>query len=66
MSSELVKPVSFVAQYKAGVFDSMLWVTCQRCNFDVFNWRSERPLSLVVIDDAVKRHERDWHSDKSE
>lgn len=48
-------------RYKCAIHNSHLWVTCLSCNFDVFEWSSDHPFGVTLLDDAIKRHEGTWH-----
>lgn len=53
-------------RYKAGIALSKLWVTCLNCEFEIFTWGSERALPLSALDDAIRRHESEWHASSVE
>lgn len=49
--------------YACAIHDSMLWVTCIKCvpDMDIFQWRSERAFGIILLDEAIARHEKVWH-----
>jgi hypothetical protein len=49
-------------RYLIGFVNNTLWVNCRECKTEIFGWREDLPLALVLLGDAVERHENIWHA----
>lgn len=43
-----------------------LFIRCDECVLTVFSWSAQTVFGLNALADAVRNHEKDWHTESSE